>query len=90
MGVRKMWYNFSAPESRQSDLTVRIQRSIMLTLLELWQDLDSARPVSDDGNGLAPVIKVLGPLGSVYQVPLKVIETFDLGPLPVAVSLGVS
>ena len=38
----------------------------MLTSLEFGQDLDSARPVSDDCNGLARVVKVLGPLGSVY------------------------
>ncbi len=37
-----------------------------LTSLEFRQDLDPARPVADDSNGLACVIEILGPLRRVY------------------------
>lgn len=68
-----------------SDLAEKVLAIAALTWLERRQHLNSARAVADDGNGLARVVKVLGPAGCVYQGPLKRIEPLDVRPPPVAV-----
>lgn len=55
-----------------------------LTWLYHWQHLKTRSTIANHGHCLVSIVKVLGPGSGMYQSPLKVAYTLDLGPFPVA------
>lgn len=57
------------------------------TWLECGYDLNTRRTISDDGDGLARDVVVLGPVCSMDKVSLEGIQIRNVGPLPVTGAL---